>query len=118
MRFVSIFGIAAVLSIAAQPAISADPLAGYRGVCTWHEYNQIMHQPADVIRQTVHANYADARAALADRSVVGSSRPAFVWAMETNNACGNAIGYMKAGNFNAEAIQKCDCFHTRMQSYR
>ncbi len=118
MNFGKILG-ALVLALAmAQSAFAADAFSGHRGVCMWHQHNQIMNQPADVISQTVNFNYENARAALQDERVLGSSRPAFVWALEANNACANAVGYIKGGSMNAEAIQKCDCFHARMQTYR
>jgi hypothetical protein len=102
-----------------SPTFAADPLSyAHRSSCAAGAQGFLADQPRDFIRNTVKANYADAREALSQSSVVGSSRPAFLWAMETNNSCGIALGYLGAGNYNVEAINECDCFHARMQSYR
>ena len=112
------FVIGAIFSLLATAGSGADTFGPVGAACAWHGYNQIMSQPAGVIEETVRFNYADAREALGNQSVVGSPRPAFVWAMETNNSCGIAIGYLNGGTMHAESIQKCDCFHTRMLAYR
>lgn len=118
MTVYKVLAAAAALALTAGGVNAADPLAYYGGTCMWHKQNQIIHQSTAVIRDIVEFNYADARATLAHPSAVGSGRPAFVWAMEANNACSIALGYIAAGNYHAESIQKCDCFHTRMVSYR
>jgi hypothetical protein len=118
MRFFRTVIIALTFALMAQSAGAADPFTSSPGACMWHQHNQIMNQSADIIRDTVAFNYENARTLLSGKQIIGSSRPAFVWAMETNNACAIASGYIKAGNYNAVAIQKCDCFHTRMLSYR
>lgn len=48
--------------------------------------------------------------------------PLFIWANEAKISCGKALGFLRKKAFrlrqgNAEMLQKCECFHSRMTYY-
>ncbi len=50
------------------------------------------------------------------RAIYNSS-PLLVWANETVNYCGFAVGYFKTGEFNQQTIMQCECFYSLMRHY-
>ena len=52
-----------------------------------------------------------------DATVIGSRRPAFVWASEAKIACGKAYGYLQSDYRDEQYLNKCECFFRRMQHY-
>ncbi|WP_109574042.1 hypothetical protein [Aminobacter sp. AP02] len=48
---------------------------------------------------------------------IDSKRPVFVWASEAKVACGIAYGYLRTNYRDADSINKCECFHSRMVEY-
>ena len=48
---------------------------------------------------------------------INSSRPVFVWASETQVACGKAYGYLRTNYRDEDTINKCECFYSRMVEY-
>jgi hypothetical protein len=110
--------ITGVLLCASTATFAADLTGGYRTSCAAVSQSNLINQSSEVIRQTVWSNLDNARAAMNEPAVLASTRPSFVWAMETRWACEAAAGYLATGHFDTESIQECDCFYQRHLSYR
>ena len=107
-----------IVGLGIAPSIAAD-LSGYRyGVCMTAATGQIALLPEDEIETRVASYYEEAGDALASEAVVGSRSPAFLWARETRFQCGKALGYLGGGHIDDVSIGKCDCAHSRLQSFR
>lgn len=109
--------LAAALSIAATGLHAAD-LIGEGGQCRLVEPSRLLgiETNAELTEEVVKlmseaVNVAD------DPTWVDSRRPAFVWASEAKVACGKAYGYLQSQYRDEDYINKCDCFHQRMQHY-
>ncbi|WP_240233115.1 hypothetical protein [Devosia lacusdianchii] len=107
-----------VLFCTAGTIQAADLAGGYRGACVSYSQSDLANQSPDVIRQTVWSNLDNAKSAMNEPSVLASTRPSFVWAMEARWACEAAAGYLETGHFDTASIQKCDCFYQRHLSFR
>jgi hypothetical protein len=112
---------AMVLGVCAAitPVMAAD-LEGYYATssCTFAEQSDLPLLSKAEIEVEISNYYDEASAALKDPGVIGSRKPAFLWASETKFQCGKAIGYLAGGTIDEESVSKCDCFHGRFVKYR
>ncbi len=101
------------------PAIAADlPRAGEPLTsCLIASGSPLLALPAADIAREVDFRFARAVATAETPQAIASSRPAFTWALETRQACGTAIGYLRGSVIDEVSIAKCDCFHDRMIGY-
>ena len=114
MRFV--LGLMMAGLLAFSPSANAADLGG--DLCRLVKPSQLLQiddngQLTDeVVRLMSEAvNVADSDEWISSRS------PAFTWASEAKVACGKAYGYLQNDYRDEDYLNKCECFHQRMQSY-
>ncbi len=99
-----------------QVAIAGDAQAG-RYHCPIQDPSHLLELNTDNLWREVEDRYDEALdISLSDKWIYSKS-PVFTWATEAKIACARAIGYMKGGHVENEYVNKCDCFHKRMQTY-
>jgi hypothetical protein len=101
-----------------SPGTAAD-LHGYSAYaqCLTAEQSQLSTLPGDDIEVRVAGFYDEAGKALQSADVLGSRRPAFLWARETRFQCGKALGYLGGGYVDEDSVGKCDCAHGRLVQF-
>jgi hypothetical protein len=114
------FRVTSVLAalVTAAPAMAAD-LHGYSAYsqCLTAEQSQLATLPDVEIEVRVGSFYDEAGRALQSADVLGSRRPAFLWARETRFQCGKALGYLDGGYVDEDSVGKCDCAHSRLVQF-
>jgi len=65
----------------------------------------------------VQEHYDLSRSVSEEKSTIYNASPRYLWADQTRVYCGMAIGYFAYGEFNDEAVGKCDCFYGQMRKY-
>ena len=85
------------------------------GFCTAAEN----YTPADYAptAQEVTNHLALAIAVAHSPRAMYNSSPLLVWANETVNYCGFAVGFFKTNEYNQETVMQCECFYSLMRHY-
>ncbi len=105
--------------ISAGSVVAADlPASAWVGYCRIAgTSNLLLTQDQSTLTSEVVRLMDEAIAVAASDQWVYSSRPAFVWASEAKVACGKAYGYLQSNYRDADNINRCECFHSRMVQY-
>ena len=69
------------------------------------------------IKELVQEHYVYSKKISEEQKIVYSARPTYPWADQARVYCGMAIGYFEYGEFNDEAVGKCECFYGQMIRY-
>ncbi|MBB6468493.1 hypothetical protein HNQ96_004377 [Aminobacter lissarensis] len=107
-----------LLAFAGQ-ALAADlidvPTASYCRLATTSDL--ALNENIGEVKTEVVRMMDEAVAAANSSQWLESSRPVFVWASEAKVACGKAYGYLKTNYRDEDYLNKCECFHSRMEEY-
>jgi len=111
--------IIAILGAALIPSGSgAADLSGYgktRAVCMQPvEQGGLAMLPMTELLPELELRFNRAVAMAGEARTIDDNRPAFLWALATQQACATAIGYIRGGVPEPDHIVKCACFHDRM----
>ncbi len=99
----------------ADPSVvSQDYFRG--GVC----YNFNLQHPEELHKEIsvrVHDYFEEANTVVVSAQQSSIDQLRFNWALEARDWCGVAIGYMKASEWDDEAVNRCLCFREYMREY-
>ena len=110
----------AVAGLSGAQAADLDvrgPRLVHVGHCAWNA-SGLASLPIDAMREEVNARYVSSVEESESNRTVFSRSPRIIWAFESRQACGIALGYLSTGEINADRLRNCECFYARMVSYR
>jgi hypothetical protein len=108
------------MGISLVAASAADLPLGYArqaspGFCAAAEnYTPSAYAPT---AQAVNEHLALAVAVARSPRAMYNASPLLVWANETVNYCGFAVGFFRTNEYNQETVMQCECFYSLMRHY-